>query len=59
MPVHRRGLFRRKLAVQIFPEAFRDLGTIHSRPSLPRGEALPGFRYALVNSALRQEVPPG
>jgi hypothetical protein len=30
MPVDGRGLFRRKLAVQIFPQSLRDLGTLHS-----------------------------
>jgi len=30
VPIDGRGLFRRKLAVQIFPQSLRDVGTLHS-----------------------------
>jgi hypothetical protein len=29
VPADGRGLFRRKLAIQIFPQSRRDLGTLH------------------------------
>jgi hypothetical protein len=53
------GLFRRKLAIQIFPQPIDDFGTFHSRVPSPRVAALFGRRYALMNSALPSEVPPG
>jgi hypothetical protein len=53
------GLFRRQLAVQIFPQAFRDLGTIHPRHFLVQGVRPPRRRSRLVNSPVRPEVPPG
>jgi hypothetical protein len=34
MPVDGRGLFRRKLAIQIFPQSLRDFETLHSHPFL-------------------------
>src|SRR6476660_2765275 len=34
MIIDGRGLFRRKLPVQIFPESFDDLGTLHSQSSI-------------------------
>ena len=32
MPVDGRGLFRRKLAIQIFPQSLYDFETLHSHP---------------------------
>jgi hypothetical protein len=52
------GLFRRKLAVKIFPESIDDLWTFHPSPPMPGG-GRPRPRYAHVNSALRPEVPSG
>src|SRR4051794_22247305 len=49
------GLFRRKLAIQIFPQPIDDFGTFHSRVPSPRVAALFGRRYALMNSALPSE----
>lgn len=34
MPVDGRGLFRHKLAIQIFPQSLRDFETLHSYPFL-------------------------
>lgn len=34
MPVDGRGLFRHKLAIQIFPQSLRDFETLHSHPFL-------------------------
>ena len=54
---NRRGLFRRKLVIQIFPQSIDDLSTFHSRhPS--QGSGRPAG-YALLNSAPPPEVPPG
>ncbi len=58
MPTDGHGLFRGKLAVQILPQALRDFGTIHSRHPSVGAVARPGHVYALVNTALRPEVPP-
>jgi hypothetical protein len=57
MVADRVGLFRRKLAVKIFPESIDDLWTFHSRPPMRGGCSQP--LYALVNSAPRPEVPFG
>ena len=34
MPVDGRGLFRRQLAIQIFPQSLYDFETLHSHPFL-------------------------
>jgi len=44
VPIDGRGLFRRKLAIQIFPQSLRDVGTLHSHlfliaPGSPNGHA--------------------
>ena len=57
MMIDGRGLFRRKLAIQIFPQSFDDLGTLHSH-ILHQGAGRLGRGHALVNSAPPPEVPP-
>jgi hypothetical protein len=40
MPIDGSGLFRRKLTVQIFPQSFGDLCTLHWRLPSPRAAAV-------------------
>ncbi len=56
MVSNRRGLFRRKLVIQIFPQSIDDLSTFHSRHPSP-GQRPAGRGYALLNSAPPPEVP--
>lgn len=56
MPVDGRGLFRRKLAIQIFPQSLRDFETLHSHPFL-MAQVRQALGHALLNSAPRLEVP--
>jgi hypothetical protein len=56
MPVDGRGLFRHKLAIQIFPQSLRDLETLHSYPFLT-AQVRQAHGHALLNSTSRPEVP--
>jgi hypothetical protein len=56
MPAHGRGLFRGKLAIQIFPQSPGDLGTLHC-PTFRWAQAGPARGYAQLNSAPSAEVP--
>ena len=56
MPVDGRGLFRRKLAIQIFPQSLRDFETLHSHPFF-MAQVRWAFGHALLNSVPRPEVP--
>jgi len=56
VPIDGRGLFRRKLVIQIFPQSLEDLSTFH-RLMPPRAAAACGRGYALLNSASCPEVP--
>ena len=56
VPVDGRGLFRRKLAIQIFPQSLRDFDTLHSHPFLTAQVRL-ALGHALLNTAPRPEVP--
>jgi hypothetical protein len=57
VPIDGRGLFRRKLAIQIFPQSLRDVGTLHSHLILIAPGGSNG--YALLNTAPLPEVPHG
>jgi hypothetical protein len=56
MPFDGRGLFRRKLVIQIFPQSLDDLSTFHDVMP-PRAAAVSGRGYALLNSVPGPEVP--
>ena len=56
MPADGRGLFRRKLSIQIFPQSLDDFGTFHSHTFLMAQVRL-AHGHAQLNSAPSLEVP--